>query len=99
MYQILVYLILLFQGKHIFDLEFTRDDMFYLKNETSDPTDKVEMTAIIFQTFVFLQLFNQISSRTVMSSSHLCHVFTHFYNNWRFWAIWFSTLAAQLFIV
>lgn len=34
-----------------------------------------------------------------MSSSHLCHVFAHFCNNWRFWAIWFTTLAAQLFIV
>ena len=66
----------MFKGGDIFGISYENSDPFYptseqvLDNPTrgwveQQPTEKVQMYTIIFHTFVFMQLFNQINSRKV----------------------------------
>jgi len=55
------------------------------------------MYTIIFQTFVFLQLFNQINSRKLGEREF--NIFASFFNNWMFIAITIVTFAIQIVIV
>jgi|Transcript_33357 magnesium-transporting ATPase (P-type) len=55
------------------------------------------MYTIIFQSFVFLQLFNQINSRKLGERDF--NVFTKFCNNWMFIFITILTFAIQVLIV
>ena len=63
---------------------------------SGNPTNKVTMYTIIFQSFVFLQLFNQINSRKLEERSF--NVFTHFFNNWMFIFITILTFGVQITI-
>ena len=64
---------------------------------SGDPSNKVEMYTICFQTFVFLQLFNQINSRKLGEKE--CNMFAQFFNNWMFIAITLLTFGIQVVIV
>lgn len=55
------------------------------------------MYTIIFQTFVFMQLFNQINSRKLGERDY--NIFAQFFNNWLFIAITILTFAIQVVIV
>lgn len=68
-YQIIVLLVLLFLGQTIFNLPydektpFYADELFIMTHPNSgiaihDPTNKCIVYTILFQTFVFMQLFN-----------------------------------------
>lgn len=59
-------------------------------------TEKVRMYTIIFQSFVFLQLFNQINSRKLGERDF--NVFTNFFNNWMFLFITVLTFGIQVVI-
>ena len=64
---------------------------------TEDGTNKVEMYTICFQSFVFLQLFNQINARKLGEKE--CNMFANFCNNWMFIAITILTFGIQVLIV
>ena len=51
----------------------------------------------MFQTFVFMQLFNQINARKLGEREF--NVFADFFNNWMFLAIFIFTFAIQMVIV
>lgn len=69
-FQIIVLLVLLYKGGDMFGIEYdirdpfypTGDDIAANPDETTwveqEPTSKVELYTIVFQTFVFMQLFN-----------------------------------------
>lgn len=68
-YQILVLLCILFFGQTLFDLEFESDTPFYVDSEyisahpdlmltLGEATNKTYLYTMVFQTFVFMQLFN-----------------------------------------
>jgi magnesium-transporting ATPase (P-type) len=61
-----------------------------------EPTNKVTMYTIIFQAFVFLQLFNQINSRKLGERDF--NVFSNFFNNWMFLFITVLTFGIQVVI-
>ena len=107
-YQIIVLLVLLFKGGEIFKVDYVQSDPFYptaeqiTENPTrgwieQEPTEKVLMYTIIFQTFVFMQLFNQINSRKLGEREF--NVFANFFNNWLFIFITILTFAVQIVAV
>ena len=55
------------------------------------------MYTLIFQTFVFLQLFNQINSRKLGEKEF--NIFANFCNNWMFIVITLLTFGIQVLIV
>ena len=65
--------------------------------EEQEPTQKVQMYSIIFQTFVFMQLFNQINARKLGEKEY--NVFERFFNNPMFLGILILTFAIQIVIV
>lgn len=73
---------------------------FYLASSSLDPN---VLRCFTFNTFVFLQLFNELNCRALLRSSTFS--FSTFSSqifdteNWTFWAIWWSTVASQLVIV
>lgn len=61
-YMIIVIALILFTGAWTFNLEFNYTDERF---ENGEPTGKGKLFAIVFHTFVFMQLFNEINSRRV----------------------------------
>jgi len=107
-YQIIVLLVLMFKGGDIFNVPFEQSDPFYPTGEQvaenplrgwveQEPTNKVLMYTIIFQAFVFMQLFNQINSRKLGERDY--NVFADFFNNWLFIVITIITFAVQVVAV
>jgi Ca2+ transporting ATPase len=73
-----------------------------------DATPKLTVYTIAFQTFVFMQLFNQINARKLgkpsdpskgLAAVEEYNVFSGFFNNWLFLIITFGTFALQIIIV
>ncbi|XP_046853514.1 plasma membrane calcium-transporting ATPase 1-like [Xenia sp. Carnegie-2017] len=85
-YQIIVLLVLMEAGPKLFDI----DPGF---RNHGQPT--VHFT-IMFNTFVFMQLFNEINSRKVHGQRN---VFEGIFNNWIFLVIWFGTVFVQVILV
>lgn len=107
-YQMIVLLVLLYRGKYMFNIDYENSDPFYPTEDDvlanpdkgwveQEPTAKVEMYTIIFQVFVFMQLFNQINSRKLGEREF--NVFSNFFNNWMFLFILIATFAIQMVIV
>lgn len=107
-YQILVLLTLLFFGPYLLDLEFDSDTPFYadeafvmanpqLMLEVDDATNKTFLYTMVFQTFVFMQLFNQINARKLGAKD--LNVFAGFFNNWMFLFIVVITFVVQILMV
>ncbi|GAM26334.1 hypothetical protein SAMD00019534_095090 [Acytostelium subglobosum LB1] len=63
---------------------------------TDMPDNGVEHYTMIFNTFVFLQLFNEINSRVLGNS---LNIFKHIFNNPLFIIIWFVTIGIQIVFV
>jgi len=107
--QITVLLVLMYKVRSIFGIHYEDDDPFYpnaediaenpLRTEWKlyEPTQKVEGYTIVFQTFVFMQLFNQINARKLGEKEW--NVFANFFNNFMFIAIIIVTFAVQMLIV
>ena len=83
-YQLLVMFILIFRGAELFDVKdgFTEDTI-------CQPT---QHSSIVFTTFVFMQLFNEINSRRVRNRN----VFKGIICNYFFVVIWFICVVIQV---
>lgn len=86
-YQIIVLFILIFLGADLFDVKdgFKADTI-------CKPT---QHSSIVFTTFVFMQLFNEINSRRVRER----HVFKGLLLNYFFIIIWLSCVVIQILMV
>ena len=56
-----------------------------LRNNDGSPSDRLKLDSIIFNTFVLMNLFNQINCRVVLSNE--ANVFKTIFNNIWFWFI------------
>lgn len=63
----------------------------------NDPTNKTYLYTMVFQTFVFMQLFNQINARKL--GDRELNVFSGFFNNWMFIFIAALTFVIQIMMV
>ena len=88
-YQIFVLCIVLFLGPKIFGIQETVSQSKY------DEKNLVHFT-IVFQTFVFLQIFNEINCRKI---DNRFNVFQGFFKNYLFLFILILTIVVQIFIV
>lgn len=106
-YQMTVLLVLLFAGKDIFDLVYNENDGFYGKKldsngkmfiDINQPNiDKLRHYTLIFHSFVFMQIFNEINARKLGEREF--NVFAGFFNNLLFLAIILATVAIQIAMV
>jgi hypothetical protein len=80
--------------------EITKGDkskvIYPLDAESQDPTQKMLHYTIIFQVFVFMQIFNLINSRKIGEE---LNVFSHFFNNKWFIIIFLTTIVIQCVLV
>ncbi len=82
-------------GKYMWGLEFSKNDEFYLADGTA--TEKCKMYTIIFETFVFLQLFNEFNCKCIMPKK--LNMFSNLLSNWLFLAILALTFGLTVFFV
>ena len=89
-FQIIVLSIILFRGPDIFGVPSSKNMGAW------DPAKGVHYT-LFFQTFVFMQVFNEINCRKLKKDEY--NVFKGFCNNWLFIIIELFTIIVQIFIV
>jgi Ca2+ transporting ATPase len=89
-YQIVILTILLFLGNDIFGVPSS------INMGKWDPS-KAEHYTIFFNTFVFMQIFNEINCRKLKSDEY--NIFKGFCNNWMFFVIEIITIITQLCLV
>lgn len=90
---------LLFSGKQLFNLPYDSNTPFYqldAQGKATIATNKTVVYTIIFQTFVFMQIFNQINSRKLTNQ---INVFEGFFNNSLFIGIMIFTFVIQMVLV
>ena len=101
LYQVLVMITLLYFGPHIFGIQCNLyNDVWYEVSEVTGETIysyKCIHYTIMFNTFVWMQLFNEINARKLERLSY--NVFENFLNNWLFLLILVAQGAAQWFII
>ena len=105
LYQIGVLLTLLFAGQSIFGLEYDSNFKGFYYNDPVDNTldmdnpnmNKIILYTIIFHSFVFMQVFNEINSRKLGAEEY--NVFKGFFNNPLFTFIIVSTIIIQVAMV
>jgi Ca2+ transporting ATPase len=89
---------MLFSGKQIFGLEYEAEEVFYHEiNGINVPTEKTRHYTLIFHTFVFMQVFNEINSRKL--GIHEYNVFAGFFNNFLFVSVIILTIVVQIILV
>ena len=87
---------MLFAGADIFDLKYNQEDEFY-DLATGVPNDKTKHYTLIFNTFVFMQVFNEINSRKLGAFEY--NVFSGFFNNALFISVIIGTIIVQIVLV
>ena len=97
---------LLVWGQSLFNLPYDKETPFFVTKEWNEEhpdsqmplgaTNKTVVFTMMFQTFVFLQCFNQLNSRTIEAKE--MNVFKNLLGNWIFLFIFFITFAVQIFI-
>ncbi len=83
----------------MFNLPYDSNTLFYVEDangKATIPTNKTKVYTIIFQTFVFMQIFNQINSRKLTNQ---INVFEGFFNNSLFIGIMVFTFVIQMLLV
>jgi len=106
--QVGVLLTLLFYGGVLFGIQYEEDDPFYPNSswiadhpgtsyQEGVPTPKVEMYTIIYNSFIMMQLFNMINARKLGEREF--NVFSGFFNNWLFLAVYALMWVVQLLSV
>jgi len=88
-------LLVLFYSKDVFGYSYSRDSQFY--NAAGEPTDLARMYTVTFQTFVMMQLINQINARKLKENE--LNVFKGIFENAWFVGISLLTIAIQLSII
>ena len=100
LFQITVLVVMLFGRQQLFGYTYDESLPFYIidsVNGTFTPTEKAEHYTIIFNTFVFLQLFNEINARKLKSKEY--NIFHGFFNNLLFLGIVLGTAIVQYLLV
>jgi len=94
LYMVIVMTILMFFGEIMWDLPYEKAD----KTFNGDvPTNKGIHYTILFNTFIFMQIFNEINCRKVGPKQF--NVFAGIFSNWYFIAIVVGTVALQMVFV
>lgn len=88
LYQLTVLLVLVFGGAQLFDIETGIG-----KELRDDPTQHF---TIVFNTFVFMQLFNEINARKIHGERNVFH---NIFTNWIFLLVMLSQTTIQVIIV
>lgn len=90
---------MLFGGKYIFDYSYNESDPFYsvIEGTIVPNIPKVEHYTLIFHTFVFMQVFNEINSRKLGEKEY--NVFSGFFNNFLFIFVIVMTIVVQCLMV
>lgn len=76
--------------------EFTFADPWFLNDENSTPTAKCIYFTMLFNIFIYLNLFNEINSRKVKTDQF--NVFEHLFDNFLFIFVFCATIAIQYFM-
>lgn len=103
LYQMTVLLVLLFAGKDIFGFVYDEDTTFKLTKVdgvdvyTAETISKLTHYTIIFHSFVFMQIFNEINARKLGEKEY--NIFHGFFNNLLFLFIVLSTIGIQMLMV
>jgi magnesium-transporting ATPase (P-type) len=98
LFQGLFLVVMLFAGKQIFSLEYEDNVPFYYEiNGENIPTEKTRHYTLIFNTFVFMQVFNEINSRKLGVKEY--NVFAGFFNNFLFIGVIIGTIIVQIVLV
>lgn len=98
-FQIIILVVILFAGKQIFGLDYIDElDFYYVLNGIVVKNfDKIKHYTILFHTFVFMQVFNEINSRKLGEKEY--NVFHGFFNNLLFLFIMIFTIVVQCLMV
>jgi magnesium-transporting ATPase (P-type) len=103
-YQVIILMTMLIFGQTIFSLPFDAATPFYAVTQdpgtgltVTDPTNKCYLYTMIFQAFVFMQLFNQIAARKL--GERELNVFSGFFANPIFLFIAGITFVIQILMV
>lgn len=89
---------MLFAGKQIFGIDYDENTPFYYEVDgVSVATPKTKHYTLIFHTFVFMQVFNEINSRKLGPYEY--NVFSGFFNNFLFLSVIILTIAVQCVLV
>jgi Ca2+ transporting ATPase len=99
LYQAILLVVMLFWGKEIFGIEYDNAVDFYtvVGTQVIENTGKILHYTLIFNTFVFLQLFNEINSRKLGEFEY--NSFSGFFNNFLFLFIFVATILIQIAMV
>lgn len=90
-YEFFVLMLLLFSAPASFGFDINFHDNTY---EDGLPTGKGRLYTIMFQTFVFMNLFNEMNCRKIKTAE--ANPFVNFFNNPFFLAIFFGTIGIQI---
>ena len=88
LYQLTVLLVLVFRGAQLFDIETGIG-----KELRDDPTQHF---TVVFNTFVFMQLFNEINARKIHGERNVFH---NIFTNWIFLLVMISQTTVQVIII
>ena len=88
LYQLAVLLVLVFAGAQLFDIESGIGRAL-----RDDPTQHF---TVVFNTFVFMQLFNEINARKIHGERN---VFDNIYTNWIFGLVMIGQTTVQIIII
>ena len=83
--------ILLFFGKLIYDLDYERTTKFYDENNLA--TARTKHYTLLFNTFVFMHVFNEINCRKIGAKDF--NIFSGIFSNWMFLAVIVGICAIQ----
>ena len=84
-------------GEKVFDDVLCQSDSLYYTEGSQLPLCKVEHYTIIFHTFVFMQVFNEINARKLGEREF--NVFAGFFNNGLFISVILITIVVQCVLV
>jgi len=94
---IAIVLLLLF-GKLFYGLEYQKNDPYYIVEDgKTTPTNKCIMYTIVFETFIFLQLFNEFNCRCIEPKKY--NMFSNLLGSWLFVVVVLGTFALTIFFV
>lgn len=91
LYIIFVMCILIFFGKLIWDIDYDRTTKFY--NENEGATNRTKHYTLLFNTFVFMHVFNEINCRRIGAKDF--NIFSGIFSNWMFLAVIVAICAIQ----
>lgn len=98
-WNVFVIAMLILFGKYFWGLDFSKNDEFYSTESATDgqATPKCVMYTIVFETFVFLQIFNEFNCRCIQPKK--LNMFAHLYQSPLFCLVVVGTFAMTMFFV